>query len=146
MANLLLFKSSCYLSYIYVIFIINYHPINNYHLLYSIYCGLVSSILNHYYTNLIIKYLDRLTMYYGFIYTLYLLYILKLYYYLILLLLCSQCYLISKYMQYKLNTIANKKIKKVLIHNYIIYTYYPHLLSHILLTIIHIKLLNIYAN
>ncbi len=62
--NKILFKSALYLSVVHIIIFLN-NPIKKIIIVYLI--GLMTSLLNHKYTNNKLKYLDRLTMYICFI-------------------------------------------------------------------------------
>jgi hypothetical protein len=123
MANIILYKSSCVSAFIHILFFINIKC--EYDILfYIIISGLITSILNHKYTDDMLKYLDRLMMCIGATNHIYYIYF-HIYYFIlyIFLLLCILLYLCAKI------TISKQ-------HSNIL-----HMLSHFLLTIVHIILL-----
>jgi hypothetical protein len=129
--NIILFRSSILCTLIHNIFIIKYFPIYNNTFLLLLYIGMYTSIINHANNNKYLQIIDRIVMHIGILYNKYLLYKLELYYDLILLNICGYLYLLSRFIKYKNN--IRKNIHEI-----------PHVLSHLLLTYIHIKILYIY--
>jgi len=80
MANIILYKSSCVSAFIHILFFINIKC--EYDILfYIIISGLITSILNHKYTDDKLKYLDRLMMCIIFIFIFITLFYIYSYYY-----------------------------------------------------------------
>lgn len=123
--NLILYKSSCYSFYIHFLCFLIFGNNNNI-LFIIINFGLLTSILNHGYTNNILKYADRIMMIISALYYLYFIYNINNLLY-ILLILSILLFLFAK----KIN---DKRFSNI-----------SHILSHIALTILNIILI-IYYN
>jgi hypothetical protein len=130
--NVILFRSSLICSLIHIYYIIDYFPISNNTFLLLIYSGILSSIMNHSYNKYYIQLIDRIIMHIGIWYNIYLLYVLNMYIDIFLMFFCGYLYILSRYLNYK------NKIKKNIYE-------IPHVLSHFLLTYIHINLIKYYT-
>lgn len=120
--NIILFKSSVLSLYTHIIVLTYYEIVRDKYLLSVLYSGLFGSIANHYFTNEYIKYTDRILMNIGFHYDFYILYINNELLHLGLLLSCLNLYVLSK----------------------IINSTYIHMISHLLLNVVHMRLISLF--
>lgn len=123
--NIILFKSSVLSLYIHMIALTYYENVTDKYLLFVIYSGLFGSIVNHYFTNEYIKYTDRILMNIGFHYDFYILFINSELLHLGLLITCVILYV----------SVSTKIIKSTI----------PHMLSHLVLIVVHIRLISLYS-
>lgn len=124
--NIVLFRSSVFSCYIHMIGLTYYENINDNYLLLVLYSGLFGSIANHYFTNEYIKYSDRIIMHLAFYYDTYILLFNNEIIHFLLLLSCVFLYISSKFINQKYST-------------------FPHLLSHLILIVVHFRIISLFG-